>query len=147
MPKSAGTPQAEAERMRIKVEISPGELVDRLTILEIKQERIADPSKLENVRRDYAALRDAAGAQLDRIAGLAALAAELKAVNGTLWNIEDDIRVHEARGDFGASFVALARSVYRTNDRRAALKRRINDLAGSDIPEEKSYRSHAPGDA
>lgn len=130
--------------MRVRVEISPGELTDKLTILAIKEERIADPAKLENVRREKAVLRDGATA-IERIRGHSDLAAALKAVNEELWAIEDEIREHEARGDFGPRFIELARSVYLTNDRRARIKRQINDLHGSDIPEEKSYGAGAGG--
>jgi hypothetical protein len=120
--------------------VSWGELIDKITILEIKAQRIADPAKRANVARERAALvaaRDAGGALPPTIAPLAA---ELRAVNETLWEIEDAIRDREAAGDFSAKFVDLARRVYKTNDRRAALKRRINEALGSELVEEKSYR-------
>jgi hypothetical protein len=118
-----------------------GELIDKITILQIKAERIGDPGKRANVARELAlleALRDG----LPPTAGLDALAGELKAVNEALWEIEDAIRDCEREGDFGPRFVELARSVYRTNDRRAALKREIDRLLGSTIVEEKSYRPY-----
>ena len=126
----------------ILVEVSAGELIDKLSILEIKLERLSDPAKLANVRREYESLRSALRQHFADTPELAALTAELKQTNVALWEIEDDIRNHERNGDFGASFVALARSVYRTNDVRAALKRRINDLLGSAIVEEKSYAEY-----
>jgi tetratricopeptide (TPR) repeat protein len=120
------------------VEVSAGELLDKITILEIKSERLRHPAKLGNVRAELAALEGARQA-LPRSPELAALAADLKAVNEALWQIEDDIRGREHAGDFGPHFVELARAVYRTNDRRAALKRRVNELCGSRLVEEKSY--------
>jgi len=124
--------------------IAWGELFDKVTILEIKAERIAAPAALVNVRRELAALQaiEAAAPAAD---GLATLKAELAAVNLALWDIEDAIRDHEQAGDFGDRFVALARSVYRENDKRAAIKRRINLLLGSDIVEEKSYAGSQRG--
>ncbi|HUP91423.1 MAG TPA: DUF6165 family protein [Solimonas sp.] len=125
--------------MAISVEISPGELLDRLTILEIKLERIADPAKLKNVRHDYELTQAVAARTLAPSPTLDQLRADLKLANEALWEIEDEIRNHERAGNFGESFVALARSVYRSNDRRAALKRQINDHLKSAIVEEKSY--------
>ncbi len=123
--------------MTLLAPVSWGELVDKITILEIKAARIADPAKLANVRNELQALtqvRDAKGS------APASLVAELRRVNEQLWDIEDQIRECEERGDFGQRFVELARSVYKTNDRRAALKRQVNDAMGSDLVEEKSYR-------
>lgn len=128
--------------MNILIDVSPGELVDKLTILEIKLKNITDPSKLSNIRREYELLETVSRANIAETAELAALTADLKRTNEQIWNLEDDIREHERTGNFGASFVALARSVYRTNDKRAALKRQINDLLGSAIVEEKSYAKY-----
>lgn len=127
--------------MRIQVNISPGELLDKLTILEIKAERIEDPAKLDNVGRERAVLESAAE-HIEGSAGVPALKRELKAVNERLWDIEDEIRDHERDQNFGATFVELARAVYVTNDKRAALKKQINELLGSDIVEEKSYAKY-----
>jgi hypothetical protein len=121
------------------VPVSWGEVIDKITILEIKAERIADAAKLVNVRRELDALAAVRDQSHPGHAGLAALAAELKDINLKLWEIEDDIRGCERARDFGPRFVALARSVYVTNDERAAVKRRINDLLGSALVEEKSY--------
>jgi len=127
----------------ILVPVSAGELVDKIAILRIKAARIADPAKLANVRHELAALEAVAATSVPPSDALAALEAELRAVNESLWEVEDDIRAHDARGDFGAGFVRLARAVHVTNDRRAALKRAVNDLTGSALVEEKSYRSDA----
>jgi tetratricopeptide (TPR) repeat protein len=120
------------------VPVSVGELVDKITILEIKAERIGDPAKRRNVDRELALLRETRDRQA-QIPPLAALTGELKEVNEVLWRIEDDIRECEREGDFGPRFIELARAVYRTNDRRARLKRRIDESSGSAIREEKSY--------
>jgi tetratricopeptide (TPR) repeat protein len=133
-------PLAEARRPGpITVEVSAGELLDKLTILQIKRERIPDPGKLANVRAELSALEAARDRSVRLTAEVERLAAELKAVNEALWAVEDDLRACEAAADFGPRFVELARSVYRHNDRRADLKRRINDLLGSRLREEKSY--------
>ena len=126
----------------ITIEVSPGELLDRLTILEIKAEQISDPKKLNNVRHETAVLLAARPASFDQDQRLRALTADLKQVNLALWKIEDDIRDCERGRDFGATFVELARAVYRTNDQRAALKRAINDHCGSKIVDEKSYAEY-----
>lgn len=120
------------------VPVSWGELIDKLTILRIKAERITRADALANVERERALLEEVAAPAL-AVSGLAEQAAELRAVNEALWDIEDAIRGEEAAGRFAARFVELARAVYRTNDDRAAIKRRINDLLGSDLVEEKSY--------
>lgn len=126
----------------ILVPTAPGELIDKLTILQIKSERIADPAKLDNVRREQARLEATAADHLPERDDLTALRDELYAINAALWEIEDDIRLCEASGDFGPRFVALARAVYVTNDRRAAVKKRINLALGSDLVEEKSYADY-----
>jgi vacuolar-type H+-ATPase subunit I/STV1 len=122
------------------IPVSVGELADKITILQIKSERIADPAKLTNVRSELNALRstwDALPFALQPEVGT--LVAALKAVNEQLWDIEDEIRVCEAAARFDDRFVDLARSVYKTNDWRAALKRRLNELTGSVRVEEKHY--------
>lgn len=127
----------------IMVPTSPAELIDKLTILRLKSEQMADPAKLEHVHYEQQVLTQVADATLPRSAALATLWDALFDVNADLWAIEDDIRACEARRDFGPAFVALARAVYVTNDERAAIKKRINLLLGSTIVEEKSY--YAPG--
>jgi len=124
------------------VEVSPGELIDKLTILEIKTERIVDPAKLANVRAELDILEAARRRALPASPELDRLKAELKTVNQRLWAIEDLIRSCEHEREFGHTFIELARSVYRTNDRRALIKRAINDRFGSAIVEEKSYQTY-----
>ncbi|MEM1383894.1 MAG: DUF6165 family protein [Pseudomonadota bacterium] len=126
----------------ITIEVAPGELVDKITILEIKAERIADAEKLANVQRELAVLTAARDATVPRSPELDRMTAELRAINEVLWNIEDQIRDFERDQDFGEGFIALARSVYRTNDRRAEVKREINLHLGSTLIEEKSYSAY-----
>ena len=128
--------------MLLNVQTSPGEFLDKLTILEIKAERMTDPAKLANVRRELAQLRATWAASPLSARDVGRLVAELRAVNEALWGIEDRIRACEAAQRFDADFVELARSVYRTNDRRAALKRELNLVLGSDLLEEKSYTGY-----
>ncbi len=127
------------EPKAILIEVGPGELVDKITILAIKSERMSDEGKLKNVRHELAVLDAARRAHIPASAELTRLEAALKEVNEALWVIEDDIRQCEADKDFGPKFVELARSVYKQNDKRAALKKDINLLTGSSIIEEKSY--------
>ena len=127
----------------ILVEIAPGELLDKITILEIKAERITEADRLHNVRTELAALRAVRYRALPSSTELEELTAQLRQVNETLWDVEDAIRLCDHDGDFGEHFVELARSVYRHNDRRAALKRRINELLNSAIREEKQYTSYS----
>lgn len=129
----------KSEARPILIEVGPGELIDKITILEIKSERMSDVEKLRNVRHELGILHAARAAHIPATAELARLEARLKEVNEALWVIEDDIRQCEADRDFGEEFVALARSVYKQNDKRAALKKEINLLTGSAIVEEKSY--------
>ncbi len=125
----------------IDAPVSWGELADKITILEIKAKRIDDAGKRANVQRELDLLREKMALAPDR-PGLAGLVDGLRAVNLELWVIEDDIRDCERAKDFGAQFIALARAVYQTNDRRAALKKDINLLLGSGIVEEKSYKPY-----
>lgn len=131
-----------AKTNSILVEISPGELIDKITILAIKAERIADARKLANVRYALDRLSETGAATLAKGAALESLWAELRTVNEALWEIEDDIRQCEAKQDFGHRFIELARSVYRTNDRRAAIKKNIDQLFGSAMTDEKSYEHY-----
>ena len=127
---------------QIRAPIAVGELIDKITILEIKAERITDAAKLRNVANELAQLN-----AIKRDAGLdtpamAPYARDLKNLNMMLWDIEDEIRDLESQTDFGPRFIALARSVYQTNDRRARTKNAINAAFGSDIVEEKSYKDY-----
>ena len=125
------------------VALSWGEVIDKITILEIKQERLSSPEAIDNVRRELAALNKVvAGTAVPD--GLAGLKQALKTVNEKLWDIENKIRAKEAEAKFDHSFIDLARSVYVNNDERAKLKREINKLLKSELVEEKQYTSYAP---
>ena len=126
----------------ILVPISPGDLLDKITILRIKAARIEDAGKLGNIRRELALLEQNWRQAVPAIAELAADEAALARVNTELWDIEDRIREHEAQRRFDASFIELARAVYLRNDERAAIKQRINLKLGSTILEEKSYQPY-----
>lgn len=123
----------------ILVPTAPGELIDKLTILRLKSEKITDAAKLMNVRHEMDVLTKTANAAVPMSDALQSLWSELYEINADLWVIEDDIRAFEARSDFGPGFIALARAVYVTNDERARVKKEINLLLGSRIVEEKSY--------
>lgn len=130
----------------VAVEIPAGELIDRITILRIKSERFTDAEKKRRVDEELASLGAVSGRCLTPSAALDSLAGELQAVNERLWEIEDRIRECERDGDFGERFVELARSVYKNNDHRAALKRRVNELVGSRLVEQKGYADPAGAD-
>lgn len=125
----------------ISVPISTGELFDRISILEIKNERLSRPEQRANVSRELQLLR-ARMADQGFVPQVWPLFAELRVVNETLWDIEESIRDCERRKDFGPEFIQLARAVYHNNDRRAAIKRKINDLTDSALHEEKSYTTY-----
>jgi len=127
---------------QVTVGIAPGELLDKISILEIKAERFEDLVKVGHVRAELASLIAARDRSIFSQDGLEDLTVELKTVNESLWRIEDAIRDCEHAGDFGPRFVDLARSVYHNNDRRAEIKRRINERLGSKILEAKSYTEH-----
>jgi Family of unknown function (DUF6165) len=143
-----GNPSVEASSLELDrrrpllVEVSAGELLDKITILEIKKERIKDTAKLANIDKELAALERVCKEQILPSAQLNQLIADLKAVNEALWQIEDEIRDCERAKNFCDGFINLARMVYHRNDVRAALKRRVNDLLGSDLVEEKSYKPY-----
>jgi|SRR5579862_1004716 len=126
----------------IKVPLSPGEVLDKITILRIKSRRIADPSKLDNVRRELESLESTWSESRYAQSDVAADVEALLAVNERLWRIEDEIREKERARSFDAEFIRLARAVYIENDERAAIKRRINLRLGSALVEEKSYRDY-----
>jgi hypothetical protein len=129
----------------LKIEVSNGEILDKVSILEIKLERITDAQKLSNIQNEWDALQNA----VKIIAGLANPKEEfhqavkaLRATNEALWDVEDALRLNEKTKDFGDAFIALAREVYVLNDQRAALKSSINILTGSNLREEKSYEGY-----
>lgn len=128
--------------MNVEVPVSIGELVDKITILLIKSERIADSEKLAHVQKEL----DLLTKRLESVPGgrlqFKELESELLRVNGKLWEIEDDIREKERAGEFDQRFIELARAVYITNDRRFALKNEINQQAGSAVREVKSYKDY-----
>jgi hypothetical protein len=126
----------------VTVEIAPGELIDKITILEIKLERIKDETKLANVRTEWETLTASRDAAFENTETLTRLTADLKAINEDLWVIEDNVRDCERAKDFSDMFIQLARAVYVTNDRRAEGKRAINELLGSRLIEEKSYADY-----
>ena len=126
----------------IKVPISPGELLDKITILRIKSERMSDPVKVSNVRLELRTLEDTWSASAYAKIDIDSEVKALLRVNERLWVIEDDIRDKERTQAFDAEFIRLARAVYFENDERAAIKRRINTTLGSSIVEEKSYRDY-----
>ena len=126
----------------VHIPVAVGELIDKITILEIKVGRITEPEKLANVTRELGLLRQVWHSLPQAAVDLGELRNGLKAVNLRLWDIEDAIREKERRGEFDARFIELARSVYLTNDERSAVKRKINAVTGSDIVEEKSYTAY-----
>lgn len=126
----------------ILVPVSPGELIDKLTILRIKSARMTEPAKLANVRRELQALETTWQAHPFSRQDIGAEEQALQQVNEKLWDIEDDIRDKERARSFDADFVRLARAVYVENDERAAIKKRINQKLGSALVEEKSYRDY-----
>lgn len=125
----------------MKVEISDGELLDKISILQIKSERIADESKLKNIRTEYEELTRI-GSKLLEDSEVSALYNKVKEVNEALWDLEDDIRMKEKAKLFDEEFIRLAREIYRTNDKRAEVKKEINLLTGSLFVEEKSYEQY-----
>jgi tetratricopeptide (TPR) repeat protein len=131
--------RARPSSLSILIEVAPGELIDKITILEIKRERITDAAKLTNVQTELDILSAGRDRALKKSPELDALTAELKKTNATLWDVEDEIRLCEKAQDFGPRFIELARSVYRHNDHRSVVKRQINELLGSKLIEEKSY--------
>ena len=124
------------------IEVSWGELVDKITILEIKEQRITAPAPAANVRKELASLMRAFGALTPVPAEIDALKRELKAINEALWDIENRTRAKEAAKLFDDEFIALTRSVYQNNDKRAVIKRQINELLNSGLVEEKQYTSY-----
>ncbi len=123
----------------MKIEVSNGEITDKLTIIEIKLERISDEAKLVNLRKEYDVLNEAVSQIIDKNDPLYK---ELYDINCQLWDIEDRIRDLERNKDFGQDFIETARAVYFTNDKRSDVKRRINEKTGSNLVEEKSYEDY-----
>ncbi|HKJ18170.1 MAG TPA: DUF6165 family protein [Xanthomonadales bacterium] len=126
----------------IRVPVSPGEVLDKITILEIKSERISDPDKLVNVRTELALLQNTWVESIAEDDTIRSLHVQLKEINEALWEIEDDIRDKERDKEFDERFIELARAVYFTNDRRSEVKKKLNLHLGSEIVEEKSYQDY-----
>jgi len=126
----------------ILVPVSPGEVLDKITILEIKSERIRDEEKLVNVRRELKLLQDTWSENVTEDKVIRELHTQLKEINEALWEIEDAIRDEERDKSFESRFIELARSVYFTNDRRSRVKKELNIHLGSEIIEEKSYQEY-----
>ena len=128
--------------MQLQVPVSVGEVLDKITILQIKLAHISDAAKRANIQNELDALLPLVAGDAFTTDQMQALMAELKSVNGALWDIEDDIREKEAAKSFDAEFIRLARAVYITNDKRAEIKKQINLATGSALVEEKSYESY-----
>ncbi|MEM1411731.1 MAG: DUF6165 family protein [Pseudomonadota bacterium] len=126
----------------IHIPMSPGELLDKITILEIKSERMSDEAKLANVRRELELLNATWADAVTADETIERLHRALKSINDELWVIEDDIRDKERVKEFDERFIELARAVYVTNDKRAAAKKELNLYLGSQIVEEKSYQDY-----
>ena len=127
----------------MKVEVSNGELLDKLSILELKMSNISDQKKLVNIKKEHDELNPLAGQLFDSYGEeLKNLYKQLAEINSELWTIEDDIRECERNKDFGSDFVSLARAVYFTNDKRSEIKKSINLVTGSGFVEEKSYEDY-----
>ncbi len=127
----------------IQVPVSPGEVLDKITILEIKSERMNDPEKVANVKVELALLQKTWAESVNEDGVINDLHAQLKEINEALWEIEDDIRDKERAREFDERFIELARSVYFTNDRRSKIKKDLNLHLGSEIVEEKSYQDYS----
>jgi hypothetical protein len=128
---------------KIEVEVSAGELLDKISILEIKMERIKDETKLKNVRVELSHLINVQNRAVQFDARVKSLFQRLKETNESLWEIEDEIRAHEKAKDFGPEFIHLARMVYMKNDLRCHIKQELNEKLGSELKEEKSYTEYS----
>ena len=126
----------------IKVPVSPGEVLDKITILEIKSERMSDPDKVHNVKAELSLLQETWNENIRDTREIQSLHAQLKEINEALWEIEDEIRDKERAKEFDERFIELARAVYVTNDKRSRVKKELNLHLGSEIIEEKSYQDY-----
>ena len=124
---------------KIQSEISAGELLDKISILEIKLDKIKGKENLEEINKEYKILKDVQNSSIEVTEKLKTLFKEIKAVNLNLWNVEDELRICEKNKDFGQSFIKLARNVYLNNDKRSKIKSEINKILGSNIKEIKQY--------
>ena len=124
---------------KILSEISAGDLLDKISILEIKLEKIKDKASQEEINKEYKILKEVQNSNVEITEKLKTLLKEIKEVNLNLWNIEDKLRICEKNKDFGQNFIELARSVYLNNDKRSKIKSKINEVSGSNIKEIKQY--------
>tara|TARA_B110000037_G_scaffold203118_1_gene245898 strand:+ start:217 stop:612 length:396 start_codon:yes stop_codon:yes gene_type:complete len=124
---------------KILAEISAGELIDKITILEIKKERINDIDKIKNVEKELISLNDTLKKSIPNYSSIKTLAVKLKSINIKLWDIEDGKRLAEKKNDFGEHFIQLARDVYKENDERSKVKSQINKILNSNVQEVKSH--------
>ena len=124
---------------KILAEISAGELIDKITILQIKKEKINDSEKLKDIEKEFSSLRTTLKKSIPDISIIDALMNKLKSINLELWDIENDKRLAEKNNDFGQNFITLARNVYKINDERSKIKLEINNILGSNIKEVKSH--------
>ena len=124
---------------KILSEISAGELLDKISILEIKLDKIKNQASLEEINKEYKILKEAQNSSIEVNEKLKTLLKEIKVVNLNLWNIEDKLRICEKNKDFGENFIKLARDVYLNNDKRSKIKSKINEVSGSNIKEIKQY--------
>tara|TARA_B100000674_G_C37290088_1_gene667303 strand:- start:133 stop:522 length:390 start_codon:yes stop_codon:yes gene_type:complete len=127
---------------KILIQTSAGELIDKITILEIKKEKISDKKSLEIINTEYDSLKNSIKENIKINEEIKKLWSELKRVNQSLWEIEDEIRLSEKNKNFDERFIELARSVYKNNDNRASIKLKINKLTGSTIQEVKQYTKY-----
>jgi len=132
----------ENKSKKILSEVSAGELLDKISILEIKLEKISDKSSLEQIKKEYKMLKENQNSTIKLEGKIEDLFKSLKNINFKLWNIEDRLRVCEKNKDFGKEFVELAREVYLNNDKRSKIKSDINKILGSNIMEIKQYASY-----
>ena len=124
---------------KILSEISDGELIDKISILEIKLEKIKNKASQDEINKEYNILKEVQNSSIEMTEKLKTLLKEIKEVNLNLWNIEDKLRICEKNKDFGQTFIELARGVYLNNDKRSKIKSKINDVSGSNIKEIKQY--------
>ena len=127
---------------KILVEVSVGELLDKISILEIKKEKISDPESLKIINSEYLVLNEQAKKNVSKSPKLTSLFDELKEINLKLWHIEDDKRMCEKNSDFGEKFIQISRDVHFMNDKRAKIKSKINKIFSSNIEEIKEYTSY-----
>ena len=124
---------------KILSEISAGELIDKISILEIKLEKIKNKASQDEINKEYNILKEVQNSSIEMTEKLKTLLKEIKEVNLNLWNIEDKLRICEKNKDFGQTFIELARGVYLNNDKRSQIKSKINEVSGSNIKEIKQY--------